>query len=196
MRLNNSSKVIAGALLLSAASLSTACTRSGEDPAPPTPSVTRSAAATAPDSPTPSADPALAEAEAAILDAYRGYWAAKVAILADTAVDPGADLDRYAVDTARAGVLETLLTYRTNRIDMVGEPVLHPEVSDIKPGDEGTATIVDCIDVADWQPVHRDTLDPAAAPGQAIRVLATSSAFFFDGHWTIRSYEVDRETPC
>ena len=196
MRLNNWSTVFAGALVLSTATLLAACTGSAGDPFTSTTSVTSGPPATPTASSTPPIDPTRAAAESAILDAYRGYWAAKVAILADTTVDPGAELDTYAVDTARAGVLETLLTYRTNRIDMVGAPVLHPAVSDIVPGAEGTATITDCVDVTDWQPIFRDTKKPAAAPGQATRVRSTSSAYFFDGRWTVRSYEVDRGAQC
>jgi hypothetical protein len=196
MRLKNWSKVIAGALVLSAATLPAACTRSVGDPVTPTSSVTSSTPAPTTDSSTATVDQTIAEDEAAILDAYRSYWAAKVTVLADTTVDPGPTLGAKAVGTARSGVLETLLTYRTNRIDMVGEPVLHPEVSDIVPGAKGTATITDCVDVADWQPIFRDTGEPAAAPGQATDVLTVSTAHFYDARWTIRTSVVDLDTPC
>lgn len=195
MRLNNWSKVIAGALIVSTAAMCAACTR--PDTAPPSP--TSSTASTTPTpSPTqsPTLNPEIAAAEVAILEAYRGYWATKVSILADPSVEPGTELEIYAVDTALTDVYSTVLSFRSDRIVMVGEPVLNPTVSDIVPGPDGTATITDCVDVADWQPLFRDTRESAAAPGQATRISATATAYFYLDRWTIRTYVVDRETPC
>ncbi|WP_149203874.1 hypothetical protein [Actinotalea subterranea] len=195
MSLNNLSKVIAGALIVSTATLLAACTGPDDTPMttpPPSPTTT----ATATPSPTPTTDPDVAAAEVAILEAYRGYWATKVAILADPAVEPDGTLEAYAVDTALTDVYSTVLDFRSDRIMMVGEPILSPTVTEVVTGPEGTATIADCVDVADWQPVFRDTLDSAAAPGQATRVSATATAYFYDDRWTIRTYVVDREAPC
>lgn len=199
MRLNNWSMVTAGALIAALAVLPTACTR-------PEPAATASPTATTgptptqtptlEPTPTPSIDPEVAAAEAAILDAYRGYWTTKVSILADPDPEPGTELETYAVDTALTDVYSTVLTYRSNRIVMVGEPILQPTVSDVVPGLEGTATITDCVDVANWQPTFRDSGDSAAAPGQATKVRTTSTAYFYDGRWTIRTSVVDRDTPC
>lgn len=196
MSLNNWSKVIAGALIVSTASLLAACTGPDDTPTAPSPSPATTATATPSPTPTPTTDPDVAVAEVAILEAYRGYWATKVAILADPAVEPDGTLEAYAVDTALTDVYSTVLDFRSDRIMMVGEPILRPTVTDVVTGPEGTATITDCVDVADWQPVFRDTLDSAAAPGQATQVSATATAYFFDDRWTIRTYVVDREAPC
>ncbi|MDT0164498.1 hypothetical protein Q9R32_02885 [Actinotalea sp. AC32] len=53
-------------------------------------------------SPTPTADPAVQEAEAAVLEAYRTYWSVSVAALADPSADLPEDFDRFIVDEARA----------------------------------------------------------------------------------------------
>lgn len=198
MRLNNSSKVTRAAILATLALLTAACT---PDPAPtttPPGSTTSSTTTSSPttSSPSPTVDPDVAAAEAAILEAYRGYWATKVAILADASVDPDDTIDTYAIDTARSGLLETLLLYRSNRIITTGEPVLDPVVSDVVLDAPPSATITDCVDVANWQPIYRDTRESAAAPGQATRVLMISTAAIYDDRWVIRTQDVDRETPC
>ncbi|MBX9243813.1 hypothetical protein ICW40_03205 [Actinotalea ferrariae] len=195
MWLNNSSKVIAGALVVLTATLVAGCTPADEVPPTPTTS-TPTTTPSASERPTPSVDPEVSTAEAAILEAYRGYWATKVAILADPAVEPGTALEAYAVDTALTDVYSTVLTYRSNRIVMVGEPITDPTVSEVVPGVEGTATITDCVDVGDWQPMFRDTGESAAAPGQASEVLTVSTAYFYMDRWTIRTSVVDRDTPC
>lgn len=189
------SKVTAGTLIVSTATVLAACTRPDDDPPNPTTSATSPTPSPTP-TPTSTVDPEVAAAEVAILEAYRGYWATKVTILADPALEPGTALETYAVDTALTDVYSTVLSFRSDRIVMVGEPVLDPQVTDVVPGTEGTATIADCVDVANWQPIFRDTLDSAAAPGQASQVSATATAYFYMGRWTIRTYVVDRETPC
>ncbi|HEY3545796.1 MAG TPA: hypothetical protein VGK17_06855 [Propionicimonas sp.] len=200
MRLNSWSKVTAGGLFIAASLLLAACT--GNEPrivptsSSSAPGPTLSPSPTPTPTPTPTVAPEIAEAQAAILEAYRGYWATKVTILADTSVDPGPELETYAVDKALTDVYSSVLDYRHSRIVMVGEPVLSPVVSDIVPGVEGTATIADCVDVTNWQPMFRDTGESAAAPGQATRVAAKATAYFYLGHWTIRAYVVDRTTPC
>ncbi|MDO8119711.1 hypothetical protein Q6346_00110 [Isoptericola sp. b490] len=196
MTLHNWSRLSAGALVAFLALTSAACTPSEPEPTKSTTTQSVGPASSSPTTATPTVDPEIAAAEDAILQAYRGYWATKVAILADPVAEPGTELETYAVDTALTDVYSTVLSYRSAGIKMIGEPVLHPEVTDIVPGAEGTATITDCVDVADWQPVYRDSGDSAAAPGQATDVLRISTAYFYDGRWTIRTSVVDRETPC
>src|SRR5665647_367981 len=81
---------------IAAASLLAACTP--HDPGPTTPPPTQTTSPTT--STTPSVDPAIAEAEAAILEAYQGYWAAKVASFADPAQPQDPNLAHFAIDTA------------------------------------------------------------------------------------------------
>lgn len=187
------SRVIVGLLTLLAL---TACTQPSEDPttspAPSTPTATTTAPSS---SPTPTVDPAVAEAEALILEAYRGYWAAKVASYADPKQPQDPNLAVYAIDTALADAQAALFSFKSNGIIVVGEPVLRPEVGDIDLA-AGTATIKDCVDVTDWQPYYRDSGESAAAPDQFLRVPTSSTAYLYDGRWTIRSSDVDRSAPC
>ncbi|QTE30037.1 hypothetical protein [Pengzhenrongella sicca] len=154
-----------------------------------------SSAASSP-TPTPTVAPEVAAAEAAVLEAYRQYWAAKVAWYADPSVDADSNLSHYAIDTALADAQSTVLSFRTSRIVVPGEPVLSPSVSDITLGDKPAATIHDCVDVSNWQAIFRDSGENAVAPGQAVRVVAIAEASIFDGRWVIRSYAAQRDRSC
>jgi hypothetical protein len=147
-------------------------------------------------SPTPSVDPAVAAAEAAILEAYRGYWAAKVVSFADPAERQDPNLARYSDDTALTDAQSTLILLRRGGIKMPGEPTLTPAVSDIQLGDEPTAKITDCVDVAHWQPIAAATGSSAAVPNQPLRVPTDSTAFVIDGHWSIRTSVARRDATC
>src|SRR5665647_3735304 len=109
---------------IAAASLLAACTP--DDPGPTTAPPTQTT------SPTPSAtssvDPAIAEAEASILEAYQGYWAAKVASFADPAQPQDPNLAHFAIDTALAEAQSTLFSMQSNGIAFVGAPQLSPRV--------------------------------------------------------------------
>ncbi|HEY3545862.1 MAG TPA: hypothetical protein VGK17_07190 [Propionicimonas sp.] len=185
----------AAVLGIVAAAFLAACTPGGSDPSPtPTLTVTPSPAATP--TATPTVNPETAAAEAAILEAYQGYWDAKVASFADPMKDQNPNLQHFAVDTALADAQEAILSFRSNGIAVVGEPELAPVVSDITLGEVKSATITDCVDITNWQPIYAATGDPAAPADQNLRVPTESTAYFFDGHWTIRASVVDREQTC
>jgi hypothetical protein len=172
-----------------------ACTSGGSGPSP-TSTLTITSSPTAAPTPTPAVDPETAAAEAAILQAYQGYWDAKVASFADPVKDQDPDLQHFAVDTALADAQEAILSFRSNGIAVVGQPVLAPVVSDITMSETKSAKITDCVDITNWQPVYAATGASAAPADQNLRVPTESTAFFFDGHWTIRASVVDREKTC
>lgn len=190
------------AIVLGLAALLAACS----SPTPPTPtasflSPSSGPTTTAPDAtPTPAVDPTMAVAQAAILEAYRGYWATKVELLATPAPNTApfdalwTQFALYAVDTAQSDVYSTAFDLQRNGIAVRGEPVLAPSVKDIVPGQ--TASITDCVDSAGWQPVYTATGKSAAAPGLASRLVTNSTALFYDKRWVINSSVVDRSTPC
>lgn len=186
---------VAATALIIVAALLAACT----DPAPvrtQSPSISPTATPSPTPSPTPSIDPTVAQAEAAILEAYQGYWDAKVAAFADPTKDPGPELERFAVDKAFADVASSVFTFRDSGVSVTGRPVLSPTVSDVVTGDSGSATIVDCVDGTGWQPIYTASGESAAVTGQAVRLLTTSTAYYYVDHWTIRTSNVDREAPC
>ena len=185
-----------------AATLIAACS----NPAPePTPTTTIATPTTIPTPsptpiPTPSVDPAMAAAEAAILEAYRGFWDVMVRIVAnpdpfDDANKPlWTELEQYAVDKARSDLFSTAYQLSDSGIAVKGEPVLDPVVSDIVI--DTSASITDCVDSTDWQPVSAATGESAAAPGQATRVTASSTLIYYDDRWVVNSYTPNREQTC
>ena len=187
-------RVTTTAVLVAVGFLLTACTSPSSDPSPPRTSAPSSPKSTP--TPTPTVDPAVAEAEAAILEAYRGYWAAKVVSFADPAVEQDPNLARYSDDTALTDAQATIATLRSNGINIPGEPTLTPVVSDIQLGESSTAKITDCVDVSKWQPIVAATGDSAAVPDQPLRVPTDSTAFVIDGHWSIRTSVAYRDTTC
>lgn len=186
----------AAVLALCIAALPSACTREATpQPSPWTPTPPTS---THPPSatPSPSVDPAVAAAEPAILEAYRGYWAAKVLSFAQPDAPQDPNLAHFAVDTALSDAQSALISMEADGIAFRGDPVLDPVVTEVRLGDAATAKITDCVDVSDWQPYFQATNETAAAPGQAAQVLTVSTAYFIDGRWTIRASDVSRETSC
>ena len=157
-------------------------------PTPPTPS------------PTPSVDPTNAAPEAAILEAYRSYWDVQVKVLrdpssyADLTHADWSEPQRFAVDKALANLVSTAQLYAQNGIANVGEPVLDPHVSDVVPGQ--SATIADCVDGTNWQPIYTATGKSAAASGQAPRLVVNSTVLFYDNRWVVNGSVVDRGTTC
>lgn len=146
--------------------------------------------------PTPSVDPAIAVAETAVLEAYRGFWAAKVSWFADPSVDNDSGLSHYAIDTALADTQSAVFSFRTDGIEVPGEPVLSPVVSNLVLGAVPSATVDDCVDLSNWQAIFRDSREPAVAPGQLTRIVAVSEATVFDGRWVVRNYLPQRNRTC
>ena len=153
-----------------------------------------------PPSPTVSVDPTIAAAEGAILEAYRGYWAAQVKVLrdpasfADLAHADWSEPRQFAVDKALANLVSTAQLYAQNGIANVGEPALNPRVSEIVPNQ--SASVSDCVDGSHWQPIYVATGKSAAAPGQASRLVVNSTLLVYDNRWVVNASIVNRETTC
>jgi hypothetical protein len=189
---HKTARVATAAGLIAAVALLGACSKPIVAPSTsssPTPTQTASTTASA------SVDPTVAAASAAVEEAYRGYWSAKLAVFADPTKEAGADLSHYAVDTAYSDTVASMLTFRGSGIAFLGSPSLSPVVQGVDLTAQ-TATITDCVDSTNWRPVYTATGATAAAPGQAQRLVAKADAYVYDGHWTIRTFTVNRETPC
>lgn len=166
------------------------------EPTESTPSSAPSTTATTTTPPsTATIEPAVAEAEKLILETYRGYWAAKVASYADPTQPQDPNLEVFAVDTALADAQATIGSMRAEGIYVPGEPVLTPEVTTVDL-DTQIATIVDCVDTANWQGLFVATNESAVAPDQFTRVTAEATARVYDGQWVIDTYRVYREQTC
>lgn len=162
----------------------------------PSATATPSMSATQSQTPSPAEDPAIAEAEALILEAYEGYWAAKVASYADPAVPQDPNLAVFAIETALTDAQATLATMLAEGIRVPGEPVRDPEVSEIALEPSPRARITDCVDITNWQGIFVATGEPAVAPGQNTRVVAVATATVFDGRWVLDTYSVERDRSC
>ncbi|CAN5132787.1 hypothetical protein BH11ACT1_BH11ACT1_08450 [soil metagenome] len=174
-----------------------ACTGGGRDPAP-SPSISSSipSRTPTPSPPPPTVDPAVAEAEAAVLEAYRGYWDGIVASFADPAQAQSPALAENSDDTALTDAQSALIQLERNGIHLVGAPTLTPKVTGLELNGAPTATIVDCVDASDWQPVFTSSGESAAAPDQPTRLTYEVTAFHPEDRWLIRTVTVHRDQPC
>lgn len=184
-------------VVLTAAVVLAGCTPTGGDPDPiPTLSVTIDPTPTPPPTQSPSVDPAVAEAEAAVLAAYEGFWAAKVAYLAAPGEPEPPELQQYAVDKALAGLREAAELFALNGIVTQGAPDISPEVTQLELEGMPSAVIVDCVDTTNWQPIYSATGESAAAPGQNARQPTESYTFLYDGRWVIGDTTIYRDRTC
>ena len=166
------------------------CTDARPDTAETTSPTTPAASAT---SPTP--DPE-ASAEAEVLAAYRGFWAAAT----EARAHPNGrhpDLAKFATDKALAAEQATIVLYRQQGIVSRGAPKLDPTIVAIAINrDPATALIRDCVDVTNVRAFYRSTGESALAPSKSFRHVATARATTFNGHWVIREISTDRKQPC
>jgi len=179
----------AAAMVLALMSLA-ACTDARPDTArtnsPKTPTTTATSS-------TPTVDPQAA-AEADVLAAYRGFWAAAT----EAEAHPHRrhpQLARFATDKALAAEQATIVLYRQQGIVGRGKPKLSPEVVALSIS-SGTAVIRDCLDLTNVDAIYRDTGKSAIAPDQSRRHLATAKAAVYDGRWVIRDLVANRKQPC
>ena len=172
--------------------LVTGCTAPGTEPSP---STSPPATSPAPPSPTPTVAPEVAAAEVLILEAYRAFWAAKVASYADPSQPQDPSLVVHAIDTALTDVQASIASMRNDGVRVPGAPALDPEVSELDL-EASVATITDCVDTTDWQPIFVATGEPAVSPGQSTRVVALATAARYEGRWVIDTYVVQRDRTC
>ena len=137
-----------------------------------------------------------ASAEAEVLAAYRGFWAAATWAEAHPNRRHPA-LSKYAADKALAAEQATIVLYRQQGIVSRGAPKLEPTIVAIAINrDPATALIRDCVDVTNVRASYRSTGKSALAPSKSFRHVATARATTFNGHWMIREISTDRKQPC
>lgn len=157
---------------------------------------TVSAAPTTPPNNALSASPAESTAAAQVLAAYSAMRAAEVRAFADP-VQPHQDLSGSATGQALAGIEQTLLFYRRQRIVVHGQPRMRPRVTMVNlSARPWTATIVDCFDSAAWRPVLGATGHPVSAPGRRERYPVTASVRVVAGRWMVDRLIADRSRSC
>jgi hypothetical protein len=172
------------------------------DPAPgrSAPSVTSSGSSSSASSPAlspsfvPSPGPSAEAAEAA-LAAYRGFRKAEVKAGASGHVK-GSGLEKYAFDKALTGAESMVLTFSVQGIVLRGEPVLHPQVSNVDLTGHPRVQITDCFDTTQWEAVYANTGESAVAPGQARRTVVDATAEIHEKRWKIRVVTNHRDRTC
>jgi hypothetical protein len=112
-----------------------------------------------PQVPTASPVDASVAARAAVLEAYRGMWAAFDQAGRGPRADPDDPrLARYATGDALRVLVGGLASMREDGVVIDGEVVLAPEVVDLSPAHEPTrARVEDCGDSTNWLTVSLDT---------------------------------------
>ena len=126
-----------------------------------------------------SKSPQQAVSESA-LAAYNGYREAYVAASATAnANDP--ELAKYAIDPALAQLKYDLFQMNRQGLVTTGRPTWRPQVTSVNLATAPhTVEIRDCLDITNWQTIHKDTGKPAEAPGQAQRFVVTAQAVLGD----------------
>jgi hypothetical protein len=129
------------------------------------------AATTAAVATSPSAAPAADQ----VLSAYRKFWDAVVA--ANKAADPAAPgLAQVAADPELSRVRDTVSRNRIQKLSLRGAVGHTPKQATVS---GATATIEDCYDISDWNPVSLST-------GKPIEVTDESGTGRYRARYTLR----------
>ncbi|MEY9878262.1 hypothetical protein ABH931_007789 [Streptacidiphilus sp. MAP12-33] len=137
---------------------------------------------------------ATADADTAVLAAYRGYWNSAVSAWTQGSLTD-VPLGRYATGPADSAVRSALQTYQADGVVTHGQPLLDPSVTALNlSASPYTATITDCVDETGFYKVHKSTgVRVAGAPtGHHPAVYQAR----YDGGWVIVSGSVDPARAC
>lgn len=154
-----------------------------KDPTPPAPEETEETEETEPTGP-----------EADVLEVYQQYWDIQVAMFSEPTVH-SEDLGDYAQGKALEDVRETAFYLVTHNTRMTGEPVLHPEITDLDmDATPAVARIEDCVDSQDYVQVDEDGEPVETEDKRWHRVESTLERQ--DGSWIVTESVIDREASC
>jgi hypothetical protein len=153
------------------------------------PGASRTAGSTSPASLTPAA-----AAERDALAAYRGMW--------DAWVEAGktSNPDEPALRTHISGealklIVKALVTNQHNQHVSLGNVVLDPKVTEVKPPEAPTvATVKDCVNTENWLNYKASGGLVDNVPGGRRVMTATVSAA--DGAWKVSAFQLGRVGTC
>lgn len=147
-----------------------------------------------PTSPAPSTAGPASAAERDVLVAYRGMWSAFVE--AGKTSDPDApDLRKYASDDALTLIVGALYTNREQKEVILGEVVLDPRVTEVRPPDAPTeAAILDCVNDEKWLEYKLSGGLVDDIPGGRHRTTATVKRV--NGEWKVSAFTLERSGTC
>ena len=138
----------------------------------------------------------VALAEAAVLEAYRGMWAAFDQAGRAPRADPDDPrLAAYAAGDALRVLVGGLASMREDGVVIDGEVVLAPEVVDLSPAQEPTtARVEDCGDSTNWLTVSLDT--GRVSDGPRGRQLVIANLHHTAGGWKVVDFAVRGVGSC
>lgn len=144
-------------------------------------------------------DPAEAEATEEILSVLDGYRRAEL----ETYTDPQPphvshrQLSPYLADPLLSRTLRTLDTMLRAGVRFEGQPRWDADVVELHlDATPPTATINDCLDATDWQPVFRETGDPVPDDLPERYLMRIEAELFPDHGWLLHQAVLEKETQC
>jgi hypothetical protein len=157
-----------------------------------TPSATVSSRTSTP-SPSPTKDEKTLASERA-LAAYRAWldldWRA---INEGNYTKYEARLQNYATHEALAHTRSRILTDQVHENEWRGTPAYSPRVSKVTLDKTPTVTILDCLDMTNWEPFHKPTGKSVRPANQPLRVPLISTVSLENGRWLARTTTRDKE---
>jgi hypothetical protein len=140
---------------------------------------------------------AVAAAEQAVLDAYRGMWRAYRQAGRPPAADPDyPELEWYAAGDALAVLTGGLADYRDQGLVFSGAPVLWPQVAELSPPDDPVgATVEDCADSSGFEAVRADGGRYEDEPGGR-RLITAEVENVGEGIWKVTGFAVREVGSC
>jgi hypothetical protein len=137
--------------------------------------------------------PSGVAAQAAII-AYRGMWNAWVEA-GKTSDSESPALRTYASGDALKLIVSALLTHKQNQQVSLGEPVVDPKVTEVKPADAPTeATISDCVNDEKWLLYKASGGLVNDVPGGRHNMTATVTAT--NGTWQVSYFKLGKVGTC
>jgi hypothetical protein len=108
----------------------------------------------------------------------------------------GVDLETYAGDKALANIKTAAIYYQDHNEVLKGTPVLSPQVTALDlSSSPARATIRDCVDSSNFQPVDKTSGQPVDT-GDQHRHVQNSSARIYMGRWVVMESSIDRTQTC
>lgn len=152
------------------------------------------------ESPAASFDAAEAEAIDEILAVLEGYREAEAELYADppTPNIVRRELSPYLGDTMLSEMVGTLDDLRIARIAFEGRAVSQPAAVDVQLDiTPPAATVHDCINATEWQPVFQETGDPVPGDNLPDRFMMTLEATVYPDHgWLFYDFAMEVDSPC
>jgi hypothetical protein len=134
------------------------------------------------------------DSHAQILAAYTGMWQAYAASARTADYQPG-PLQPYAEGTALTLLMHALYVNHQQDVVIRGEPVLHPQVTQMTPAaSPDSARVSDCADGRHWLEYSTSGRPVSGAPAGRHRVYAWLR--LFSGTWKVTYVVVEKAGTC